>query len=110
MGMKKLILVAALVASTAAHAEFKDGNSLYDDIRSSANFSQGVALGYIMGVTDALRGVTHCVAENVTAGQIHDMVQQYLKENPSLRHFTADLIVSRVLGRVWPCPKKGGSL
>ena len=33
-----------------------------------------------------------------------------LEENPSLRHFTADLIVSRVLGRAWPCPKKGNAL
>lgn len=108
--MRKIIAASLLALCATAHAEFKDGNSLYDDIRSSTNFSQGVALGYIMGVTDALRGITHCVAENVTAGQIHDMVEQYLKENPSLRHFTADLIVSRVLGRVWPCPKKGGSL
>lgn len=37
------------------------------------------------------------------------MTKQYLEEYPALRHFTADMIVGRVLGRVWPCEKKKGN-
>ena len=109
--MKRLLLTIGACVCLSAHAEFKDGNALYNDIRDSSYFSQGVGLGYIMGAADASRGVAHCIPPNVTAGQVLDMTKQYLEEYPALRHFTADMIVGRVLGRVWPCEtKKGQSL
>jgi hypothetical protein len=108
--MRKLIAASLLALCANAHAEFRDGNDLYEDIRNSSYYMQGVAMGYIMGVTDSLRGITHCIAENATAGQIQDMVKQYLEENPGVRHLTANVLISRVLSRTWPCPKKGGSL
>ena len=107
--MRAVFAVGLLALCATAQAEFKDGNKLYSDLTGNHG-AQMLALGYITGVADALGGVTHCAPANVTAGQIFDMTKQYLEENPSLRHFTADLIVSRVLGRTWPCPKKGNAL
>ncbi len=99
-----LVLVACSV-----HAEFKDGNKLYADMTGSAAH-QMHAMGYVMGVADALAGVTVCAPSNVSAGQVFDMVKMYLEEQPQLRHFMGDALVNRVLSKAWPCRNnRGGS-
>lgn len=100
--MKKLVLVAALFI-TSAHAEFWDGNKLLERLNSSSTFNQATALGYIMGVSDTMQGANHCPPENVTAGQMQDMVTNYLNNVPAQRHKTADTIVLQVLRGAFPC-------
>jgi hypothetical protein len=68
------------------------------------------ALGYIVGVADMGRGFVNCMPENATAGQINDMVKNYLINTPADRHLTGDVIVNKVLKAVWPCAKRGTSL
>jgi len=104
--MKRLILIAALACSSA-QAEFKDGNRLLSQLQTSTHEYTN-ALGYIMGVADALQGVTHCPPVNVTAGQLADMVKQHLESLPGLRHLAADLHVSHVMKAAWPCAAKQG--
>ncbi|NCX56366.1 MAG: hypothetical protein EBW87_04105 [Burkholderiaceae bacterium] len=106
--MKKMILIAVML-SGAAHAEFKDGNKLYQQMNEGGNdwFN---AIGYVTGVADSLRGVTHCAPSTATAGQIFDMVKLHLQSNPSTRHATGDAIISYVLSYTWPCPKKGNGV
>ena len=105
--MKHTLIVLALCA-TAAHAEFLDGNDLLKGINASELAERAVALGYIMGVSDSHRGVTHCnVPASVTAGQMRDIVKQHLESNPHTRHQTADVLVSRALTAIWPCPQRG---
>lgn len=108
--MKAIITALALVATAAAHAEFYDGNELMEGINSTSNVKYGGALGYIMGVTDTLRGVSTCPPPNTTAGQLRDMVKMYLEQYPANRTFTGDAIVHRVVSTAWPCQKKGSSL
>ena len=103
--MKHLILTVALCA-TSAQAEFVDGNKLLADMNGSVT-RQMAALGYVMGVSDALTNVTVCMPVTVTAGQVHDMVRHHLEANPQTRHFTGDSLVSHVLTRVWPCQRRG---
>ena len=97
-------LILAL-ACTSAHAEFFDGNKLLADMNGS-QMRQMSAIGYIMGVSDTLQGVSVCPPPQVLAGQMHDMVKQYLEDNPALRHHTADIIVGHVLSRAWPCKQQ----
>ena len=104
--MRSAVLALCFVAA-GAHAEFKDGNKLLSEMNGS-QFQQMSALGYVVGVADALDGVTVCSPNSVTAGQIHDMVKQFLENNPGLRHFTGDAIVNRVLSKAWPCKKGSG--
>jgi hypothetical protein len=99
--MKRAILCLALVAGTA-HAEFLDGNKLLSDMKGSHGFQMS-ALGYVMGVADTLQGVTVCMPPSVLSGQVLDMVRNYLEANPAVRHFSADMIVSDVLKRTFPC-------
>ena len=102
--MKKLLILAALVCGTA-HAEFKDGNKLLSEMNGNTT-NQMHALGYMLGVADALMGSGACPPTNVSAGQVYDMVKLYLETYPSTRHFTADIIVHRVLKSAWPCQQQ----
>ena len=107
--MKRLLFIAAFAATTA-HAEFKDGNTLYKELTSDVYFNQGVALGYITGVADSTMGIMFCAPSNVTAGQIQDMVKNYLTNTPAIRHVSADVIVNYVLKTAWPCAKKNSKI
>lgn len=102
--MKKLLILAALCAGTA-HAEFIDGNKLLADMNGSHG-QQMSALGYVMGVADTLTSVVICMPENVTSGQINDMVKNYLNNVPRERNLSGDVIVSKVLKATWPCAEK----
>jgi hypothetical protein len=106
--MKRAIILVALL-SGAAHAEFKDGNKLHSDLNGDV-YDRMHAMGYIVGVFDMGRNVIHCGPANVTAGQINDMVKNYLENVPADRHLTGDTIINKVLKAVWPCARKGNSL
>jgi hypothetical protein len=105
--MKKLLILLAFCGS--AHAEFRDGNKLLSDLQGDI-YDRMHALGYIVGVADMGRGFVNCMPENATAGQINDMVKNYLINTPADRHMTGDVIVNKVLKAVWPCAKRGTSL
>lgn len=106
--MKRLIFAALMAGTTLAHAEFKDGNQLLEQLTGSAAEKMN-AMGYITGVADAIDGVGYCAPGNIRVGQITDMVQNYLQRQPAVRHFSGDLIVRRVLVDMWPCEKKKGN-
>ncbi len=109
--MRAALITLALVAG-GARAEFMDGNTLLGDLRGDTPSARSFGLGYIVGVADALRNVAFCPPDNVTAGQIRDMVRNYLDNTPAARHHTGDVIVTNVLKSVWPCaarPGRGGT-
>jgi hypothetical protein len=105
--MRKL-LVAVLMVPSMAHAEFVSGNDLFSKLNSTDYSDKHYALGYILGVFDAGQSVRHCTPNNagVNAGQVQDIVKQYLNANPAIRNFSADLIVTDALKRIWPCATK----
>ena len=110
--MRRLILIAAMAATTTAHAEFRTGNRLLNEINSDSPFANGLALGYIMAATDAGYGTNHCPPQEVTSGQIQDMVKKTLTDAPAVRHIAADALIYYVLKTAWPCankPKNSGS-
>jgi hypothetical protein len=89
----------------SAQAEFLDGNKLLSDIKGSHGFQMS-ALGYVMGVADAIQNAVACVPPSVTSGQVLDMVRNYLEATPAVRHLTADMIVTHVLKQAFPCAAK----
>jgi hypothetical protein len=108
--MKKLLMIAALMCSSA-HAQpssiLYTGQDLYTRMASSP----ALASGYVAGVADALAGVTVCIPPNtVTLGQMVDMVKQSLERVPSERHLAADVYVQVTLSNRWPCAKRGGGV
>lgn len=106
----KRLLPLAFMACLSAHAEFRTGNKLLDEMKAENYFSNGVSLGYVMGVADAGSGSNHCPPPTVTAGQVSDMVKGTLESAPAIRHMPADSIIYYVLNKAWPCAKKGQAL
>lgn len=109
--MRKVrVFLAAGLFAGAAHAEFWDGNKLLDRLTSSVVVDRVQALGYIMGVSDTMQTINHCPPPNVQAGQMEDMVRNYLNNTPAVRHFSADGIVLQVLKTAFPCSRGRGNV
>lgn len=108
--MKRLIATLTFGVSLAANAEFYSGNDLLSKLNDSSVVDRMVGMGYVIGVFDVTRGIIHCPPENITAGQVRDMVHQYLRASPSDRHLSADQHVVQVLKQNWPCAKRGQNL
>jgi hypothetical protein len=107
--MKRAFILALMVGS--AHAEFMDGNALLAQMKDSGSyFRQGHAMGYVSGVADMGYGVVHCSPSNMTAGQLNDMIKNYLENTPADRHLTGDVVVNKVLKTMWPCAKRGSTM
>jgi hypothetical protein len=104
--MRKLILSVCLLAALPAHAEFLTGNKLLQLIKSSAENERNFAFGYVAGAFDTGHGAVHCAPENVTVGQVTDMVKNLLETTPSQRHKSADQFVNAMLSTTWPCKKQ----
>ena len=103
--VKKLLFVTAFVCGTA-QAQFFTGNDLLTRLNSDSNIDKSIGTGFIMGVYDATHSITHCPPENVTVGQVKDMVIKNLHKGAEARHLAAEMFVSYTLNSAWPCPKK----
>ena len=104
--MKHLAIALALV-STAASAEFFNGNDLLNRLQEpSASPMRQSALGYVAGVADTTMRIFHCAPPTATLRQAADIVQIALEAQPQDRHYSADTLVTRALQFAWPCPKK----
>ena len=111
--MKYALLLSAMLA-LPAQAQMFDGNKLLDIFKkaetSGNHVDWGMSRGYVAGVYDANVGVTFCTPGTMTLGQIADMSQKYLENNPAVRHLPAEAIIIYFMGKTWPCAKKGSSL
>lgn len=103
--MKKII-ATLMLAPTLASAQvgyFETGNTLYEKMGSTSPVEKMVALGYVKGISDAHSGTSICPPSNITAGQINDMVFQFLRSYPEHRSYTGNAVVLYVLSSNWPC-------
>ena len=100
-------LALTMLASTAeAQPMYQNGNELHKDLYDSSTSSNMFALGYIVGVTDALLGTTLCISPNVSQGQLMDVVKKFMNDNPQVRNLPAAVIVFAALDQYWPCEKQ----
>jgi len=103
--MKKLLAILLFVP-TLAYADFFTGNALLSRMNSSESLENSLALGYVMGVSDAYQNATHCSGQLVTAGQTRDVVKLYLQRNPAVRDMAAEILIMVALAEAFPCPKE----
>jgi hypothetical protein len=112
--MWKLLLVVTLVAfpvgqkatsrSKETSVVFWTGNSLNEHENSTVAFDQAEAMGYIIGVSDALSGEgLICSSEHVTVGQTQAVVSKWLQEHPADWHLSAESLVKNALVDAFPC-------
>lgn len=115
--MRFAFLAAAIIAALPAHASaesgsFYDGNQLNERCTSGRRWADGrggntgaqdsaQCAGYIQGVSDLLSAqdtkVANCIGNNVTTGQLVDVVMKYFRENPAKRQFNAAAIITIAL-------------
>jgi hypothetical protein len=105
--MKHLLICLTLLLSSAANAQYIDGNKLHSLIRGDSTDRQS-ALGYIGGVADSLDDELFCIPTTANLGQLRDIVQKFLADNPNIRHRHGAALVAVALMEVFPCKKGGG--
>lgn len=111
LGLTLCVVGAAVPTRGFGASHFQSGNSLlaYHDSKNLSE--QGIALGYIVGISDVLEG--HAIngwracspANGVTQGQVRDVVVQWLRAHPEKRHFGADGLVAEALQTAFPCKR-----
>ena len=105
LSIRNLFVLVVLLCSWQAHAGFFSGN----DIKKELDNNNSFGFGYVIGAADAMGGQYICLPggeSGVRAGQIRDVVHKYLRENPTILHEAADLLVLKALVGTWPCKKK----
>jgi negative regulator of sigma E activity len=104
LSLSAMLTSAVLLAAAAsADAEFFTGQDLLTRMHANDYNSQNIALGYIIGVHDAYRTVTHCSPDNLTAERLFIMVRSYLEIQTDLRVTSADIVIEHMMRAVWPC-------
>lgn len=108
-------IIALLAAPAAAGAEgigVATGNELLatcsseDRIRMSAciGYLQGFSHGVIVESYEAHARKPFCMPEQVTLGQVRDVVIQGLQRNPATRHIESSVLLMLLLQQAFPCP------
>jgi len=106
--MLRLVFVSMLpFASPVWAGTFQDGNSLYEAC-SGDELDKTYCVGYITSVADIMESDTlyvfkACSLENVTGGQLLDVVTRWLAEHPKDRHHNGTILVAWALSEAFPC-------
>src|SRR5262245_25330177 len=110
--MRKLVLIMVVGSTLIAPARTEQtGNSTgwFAEMcgEKQKAFSQGLCLGYAMGVADALdMGRMICGAQGkATYGQFMKLAEEHVKDNPEKHHTPAVLQLTYAFIGAFPCPK-----
>jgi len=100
------VLLVTLNLNVYAGATFVDGNELYEDMKN--NYGKLYSSGYITGVADvgndnSIYGFRFCVPQQATRGQLADVVNKWLEQNPDKRHYSASSLIAHAFQETFPC-------
>lgn len=112
-----LILAIALAVPCVSHAEYWTGYSLKEMIDASDRSDNGNPtnadhlnhfrlFGFVVGVHDAVEGLTICVPAETKVGQLVAVVKKYYRNNPEKWNMSAAALVEQALSKAFPCKKK----
>lgn len=122
-----LLLLFFVGMAEPARAEYVSGNNLLDwcsTARSSQLYYQDSSScrEFVVGVHDGVEAAMTlvsryaelenpievlCVPSGVTAGQLAEIVTNYLRANPENRHESANYLVILALMEAYPCRRAG---
>ena len=104
MKMWSTLLAACVVCTGANAGTFQSGNELLVDCQTSPSDSKKMyCLGYVVGAADMFEawrrsaGLPACIPEGVQAGQLQDVVVQFIKSHPADRHYAGSSLVIMAL-------------
>lgn len=115
--------------NTNAYSQQLTGNELLSDCSKAETYYRVKCLSYVDGVINGTTGILNyfydnsaetdttvrnlirkspgffCFPENVTKGQIVDIVKQLLERHPEIRHQDASDLILLAIKSAWPCKK-----
>lgn len=107
------IAIALLSLPAAAQTRFGSyyvtGNDLLAMIDSTNTPERLKGLYYVAAISDASHGVDHCAPDQVTMGQLRDLVRINLVRRADIRHHSAAAFVVITLRVAFPCAEKSGT-
>jgi hypothetical protein len=99
-----------LPAANAQSPSLSDGNTFYSKCQIPGDANQFLACaGYFRGLHDGTVGGLMpygCAPKNATYQQMQDLLIKYMRENPSIRHWSTAAIYQSALGDAFPCSGK----
>jgi hypothetical protein len=109
-----ILLLGALHAPPAEAGIYLSGTDLFADCsvpkENPVYFSRTErCTGFIAGVVDAtegirsLQGKPYCIPEDVTLGQLNEVVLAYMQNNPANRSLAASALVIAAVGNTYSC-------
>jgi hypothetical protein len=105
------IIVGVVLTAKPAHAQFANGNMLYDNMTSSSPVEKTFVSGYVAAVADVLVNAdVVCIPRGVNINQMKDVAKAFMDANPAQRHQRGDSILTVAYMQAWPCPKRGKDL
>jgi hypothetical protein len=103
--MKNIITLIIALVTFNASAEFVSGAQLLE-MMNGTPIEQSIAMGYVIGATDAGTGEVVCLSNSVTPKQIYDASKKFIEMNIEHGAKSADSFVLGMLTRAFPCDKK----
>jgi len=130
--MKKLLFVVSIFilsvfglmhSANAEDAFFKNGNTYEQQCLHPSDAGMAFACGsYVEGMTDGMTfmkvalfatanipfsdGPGECAPTGVTYKQSIDVLQNYIRNHPEIRHEDLAVIAASAWIEAWPCPKQ----
>ena len=111
-----LITIAIIFVSSNVSAGWLAGNDLvtyakewkksFDGSDNANTYEVGKFQMYVAGVVDGLDGVSICLPENATGGQMLSIVYKYIDSHPEKWSNSALSLVYSPLSETFPCKKK----
>ncbi|UCD69807.1 MAG: hypothetical protein JSW48_07125 [Betaproteobacteria bacterium] len=115
-----ILMFATTILASPAWADFIDGYRLAKWAQEVKKFRSGtldsgetyhvdsnstqvaIFMGFVSGVYDSIDG-PRCASENLTGGQIFDVVIKYLEEHPEQHHLSGSGLVAGSVQEAFPC-------
>jgi hypothetical protein len=97
-------------ASAGKIIDWVNGNKLWEWCKTGSNST--LCLGYAAGIADAMSanensilGWHACFRQEITIGQLADVVKLYLSNHPEKRDYASSGLVGQAFENAFPCPK-----
>ncbi len=103
-----------LASSLSTHAQpsafFSAGDLLRSWNEGEGKPGRVFTLGYVAGVADFTGGMLFCPGKGASVGQVTEAAMAAIEKNPGLHKSSADMAVSAVLVKLYPCEEKTKTL
>lgn len=98
------VLAAAAILPSPARAEWMSGEQLQEACSAKAPVDRAICLSYVIGVLDGFRSAERPVKvpEDVSAGQVRDVVAAYLASHEEARSLHGRMVVKAAIVDAWP--------